>query len=150
VASYANEDPQAHFKKSVNSYGNELLGTHLLKEIINEFMGIFRLIYLKKSLMSYGNGLLGFPGHIYLKKSVISYAIELLRSPRLTYLRKMLSVCGRREAYLLKESCGFYVNVLPGSPGPHLLQKNVDFLCKRAPGNPQAHLRKDICDFLCK
>jgi hypothetical protein len=34
---------------------------YLLKEIINELMGILRFIYLKKSLLSYTNGLLGFP-----------------------------------------------------------------------------------------
>jgi hypothetical protein len=53
----------------VISYGNELLGTHLLKEIINELMGILRPIHLKKSLMSDANDLLGFPRLIYLKKS---------------------------------------------------------------------------------
>jgi hypothetical protein len=36
--------------------------------------------------------------------------------PRLTYLKKMLSVCGRREAHLPKESCDFfYANELLGS-----------------------------------
>jgi hypothetical protein len=60
---------------------------YLLKEIINELMGILRFIYLKKSLLSYTNGLLGFPAF--------------------SYLKKMLSVCGRREAHLLTESCDF-------------------------------------------
>jgi hypothetical protein len=96
-----------YWKKSLICYGNKLLGAHLLKEIINEFMGILRLIYLQKSMMFYANGLLGLPGLIYLKKSWISYANELLGIPRLTYLKKILSVCGRREAHLLKESCDF-------------------------------------------
>ena len=94
-----------YWKKSLICYGNKLLGAHLLTEIINEFMGILRLIYLQKSMMFDANGLLGLPGPIYLKKSWSSYANELLGIPRLIYLKKMLSVCARREAHLLKEIC---------------------------------------------
>jgi hypothetical protein len=70
-----------YLKKSLISYGNELLGAHLLKEIID--------VLCKWAL--------GVPGLIYLKKSCISHANELLGIPRLTYLKKMLSVYGRRE-----------------------------------------------------
>ena len=45
----------------------------------------------------------GSRGLIYLKKLWISYANEFLGIPRITYLEKVLSVCGRREAHLLKE-----------------------------------------------
>ena len=85
-----------YWKICLICYGNKLLGAHLLKEIINEFMGILRLIYLQKAMFD-ANGLLGLPGPIYLKKSWSSYANELLGIPRLTYLKKMLSVYGRRE-----------------------------------------------------
>jgi hypothetical protein len=106
----------------MTSQGNGLLGPHLLKEIINELMGILRLIYLQKSLTSYANGLLGFPEGIYIKKSWISYANELLGIPRLFYLKKMLSVCGRREAHLahlLQELVISYASELLGIPRPN-------------------------------
>jgi hypothetical protein len=98
------------------SYGIELLGAHLRKEIINELIGVVRLIYLKKSLISYAHGLLGLPRLIYLKKSYISYANDLVGIPKLMHLKKMLSVCGRGEAHSLKESCDFLCRGAPGIP----------------------------------
>ena len=92
----------------------------------------------------------GFSGPIYFTKSWISYANTLLGIPWLTYLKRMLSVCGRREAHLLKEICDCLCKWAPGSPGGHLHHEILDFLCKRAPGDPQANLFKEYCVFLCK
>ena len=63
--------PQAHLLEEINDFLWKWAPGSLLtwKEVMNELMGILRLIYLTTSLMSYANGLLGFPGLIYLKES---------------------------------------------------------------------------------